>query len=82
MDCRSGGFGGFSRLALGQAITFAVHLEDVDVVDQPVEQCAGQPFRSQRLRPFVERRDSGNQNGSAFVALRDQLEQQFRTGLG
>ena len=44
MDCRSGGFGCFSRLCLclGQTIAFTVHLEDVDVMGQPIEERAGE----------------------------------------
>ena len=40
------GLGGFAAAALSvlEAIALAVHLEDVDVVGEPVEQCAGQPF--------------------------------------
>lgn len=54
MDFRSGGFGGLSRLALGQAIAFAVHLEDVDVVGQSVEERAGQALGAEGFRPFIE----------------------------
>ena len=42
MDCRSGGFDCFSRLSLGQTIAFTVHLEDVDVMGQPIEERAGE----------------------------------------
>ena len=52
MDWRSGG--GFSRLAPGQAIAFAIHLEDVDVVGQPVEERPGQALGSECLGPFIE----------------------------
>ena len=37
------GLGG-SGAALAEAVAVAVHLEDVDVVGQPVEQCAGEAF--------------------------------------
>lgn len=82
MDFRSGGFGGFSRLALCQAIAFAVHLEDVDVMGQPVEKGAGQAFRAEGFRPFVEWQVAGDHGGAALIALRDQLEQQLGPGLG
>ncbi len=35
---------GGSGAALAEAVAVAVHLEDVDVVGQPVEQCAGEAF--------------------------------------
>jgi len=35
---------GGSGAALAEALAVAVHLEDVDVVGQPVEQCAGEAF--------------------------------------
>ena len=37
-----------------EAIAVAVQLEDVDVMGQPVEQRAGEPFRAKDLGPFVE----------------------------
>ena len=33
---------GFSGAALAEAVAFAVHLQDVDVVRQAIQQCAGQ----------------------------------------
>ncbi len=49
---------------------------------QPVEQGAGETFGAEDLGPFVERQVAGDQRGAAFVALRDQLEQQLGAGLG
>ena len=54
MDCRSGGFGCFSRFALGQAIAFAVHLKDVDVMGQPVEERPGLVLGTEGCCPFIE----------------------------
>ena len=48
---------------------------------QPVEQRAGQAFGTERLGPLVERQVAGDQRRAAFIALRDQLEQQLGTGL-
>lgn len=47
-----------------------------------VEQSAGQALLPQCFRPFVKGQVAGDQSGSAFVALRDQFEQQFRSGFG
>ena len=64
-----------------EAIAFAVHLEDADVMGQPVEERAGQAFGSERFGPFIERQVAGDQGRAPFVSLRDQLEQQLRSGL-
>ena len=82
MDFRSGGFGGFSRLALSQAIAFAVHLEDVDVVGQPVEERPGQALGAEGFRPFIEGQVARDQRGSALVALRDQFKEQLGPSFG
>ena len=37
-----------------EAIALAVQLEDVDVMGQPIEQRASQPFGAEDLGPFVE----------------------------
>ena len=64
-----------------EAVAVAVHGEDADVVGEPVEECACQALGTERLGPFVERQVAGDQRRAAFVALRDQLEQQFCAGL-
>ena len=69
MDFRSGGFGGFSRLALSQAISFTVHLEDVDVMGQPVEERPGQALGAEGFRPLIEGQVARDQRGPAFIAL-------------
>ena len=38
--------------ALPEPIAIAVHLQDVDVMGQPVEQCPGQPFGGEHARPL------------------------------
>ena len=52
---RRGGCGVPGLLAVGETVALAVQLQDVDVMGEPVEQGAGQPFRAEDLRPFVER---------------------------
>ena len=41
-------------MALSQAITLAIHLEDIDVVGQPVEERAGEALGAKGFRPFIE----------------------------
>ena len=65
-----------------QAVGFAVHFQDVDVVGQAVEERAGETFLAERGGPLVERQVGCNDGGAALIALTDQLEQQFRAGLG
>ena len=39
---------------MGETVAVAVHLEDVDVVGEPVEQGAGQALGAERGCPLVE----------------------------
>ena len=68
--------------ALIEPETVAIHLEDVDVVRQPVEQRARQPLGTERLGPLVERQVAGHQGRAALVALAEDLEEQLGAGLG
>ena len=54
--------------ALTEAVTFAVHLKDVHMVGQPVEECAGQAFGSKGFRPFVEGQVAGDQCSAPLIA--------------
>lgn len=38
--------------ALVQTIAFAVHLQDVDVASEPVQQCTRETFGAEGFRPF------------------------------
>src|SRR5690554_6943151 len=67
--------------AVGEAVAFAVHLEDADVVGQPVEKRAGQALRAECLGPFIEGQIAGDEGRSSLIALRDQFEQQLGAGL-
>jgi hypothetical protein len=55
---------GLASPALAEAIAVAVHLEDADVVCQPVEQRAGQTLGPEGLGPLVERQIAGDQRGA------------------
>jgi hypothetical protein len=84
-----GGFGGGSALggwgsfatALFETIAVAIHLEDVHVMGEPVEQGAGEPFGAEDLGPFLEGQVRGDQGRAALVALAEHLEEQLGAGL-
>ena len=65
---------GLSGSALGETIALAVHLEDIDVVSDAIEQSAGEPLRSQGFRPFIKWKIAGDQGCTTLVALGDQLK--------
>jgi len=44
----------FMLAAVFQSIAFAVHLQYVDMMGQPVEKCACEAFRAEGLCPFIE----------------------------
>ena len=50
--------------ATGEAEALAIHLEDVDVVGQPVEQGAGEAFGSEHRCPFIEGQIAGDQRAA------------------
>ena len=70
-----------SGAALAETVAVAIHLEDADVMGQPVEERPGQAFGAEGLGPFLEGQVAGDQRGAALVALRDQFEQQLGAGL-
>ena len=67
--------------ALFQPVAVAVHLQDMDVVGHPVEQCAGQLLRSEHAGPLVEWQVRGDNDRAPLVALAEDLEQQLGAGL-
>jgi hypothetical protein len=48
-----GGWLSFATASL-ETVAVAVHLQDVDVMGDALEQCAGAPFRTEDLGPFFE----------------------------
>src|SRR6516162_7726656 len=62
-----------ARFTLLQAVAFAVHLQDVNMVGEAVQQGSGQPLRAQHLGPFLERQVAGDHCGASFVALAEDL---------
>ena len=49
---------------------------------EPVQQRPGEALRAEDLGPFVEWQVGGDQDGAPFVALAEDLEEQFRPGPG
>ncbi len=60
-----------------EAVAIAVHRQDVDVVRQPVQERAGQPFGAQDARPVLERQVRRDDGGASLVASGEDLEQQL-----
>lgn len=51
-----------------QAVAFAVHLQNVHVVCEPVKQCVCETFGAEGFRPFLERQIAGDQFGVSDVS--------------
>ena len=68
--------------AVLEAVALAVHFQDVDVVGEAVQQRAGEVLRSEHLGPLVEEQVGRHQDGAPFVALAEDLEEEFRSGGG
>jgi hypothetical protein len=66
---RLGGRGTLPLFALLKPITLAIHLQDMDMMRESVEQRAGEPLRGKDAGPFVKRQVAGHQGRAAFVAL-------------
>ena len=66
--------------ALVETEAVAVHLQDVDVVGEAVEQRAGEPFRAEDFGPFGEGQIAGDHGRAPLVALAEHLEEQFGAG--
>ena len=64
-----------------EPVALAIHLEDVDVVGEAVEESAGKPLGAEHLGPFVEGQIGGDQGRAPLVALAEHLEQQLGAGL-
>jgi hypothetical protein len=67
-------------LALPEPIALPVHLEDVDVVGEAIEEGAGQALGAEHTGPLVERQIAGDDDRAPLVALAEHLEQQLGTG--
>ena len=65
VGARSVRFSFLGVAGLLEAIALAVHLEDVDVVGDPVQQRAGEALGAEDFGPFIERRELSPQARSA-----------------
>ena len=54
------GWSGASGVALIEPVAVAVHLQDMDVMGEPVEQCTGEPLGTEHAGPFIERQVRGD----------------------
>ncbi len=43
-----------------------------------VEECAGDPFRSEHARPFIERQIARHQRRTGLIALANDIEENLR----
>ena len=68
--------------ALSETVGLAIHLEDVDVMGQAIEQRAGQTLIAEDAGPLVERQVGDDDGGAALIALADQFEEERGAGLG
>ena len=69
-------------LALLEAEALSVHLQDMYMVGQAVEEGPGEPLRAKDLGPLVEGQVGGSQDRAAFMALAEDFEEQLGAGLG
>ncbi len=74
--------GGNSLSATLEPVALAVHLQDMDVVGETVQQRAGEAFRAKYFGPLIEGKVGGDQDGAPLLALAEDLEEQFRSGGG
>ena len=63
--------------ALLEAEAIPVHLQDMDMVGEAVEEGSGDPLRAKDLGPLVEWQVRGSQSRAAFIALAEDLEEQL-----
>ena len=74
--------GGGALPAVAEAVAVAVHLQDMHVVGEAVQQGSGEAVRAKHLGPLIERQVGGDQDAAALVALGEDLEEKFRSGGG
>ena len=61
-----------------ESVAFAVHLQDVHVVSETVQECAGEPFRAEDIGPLIEGQVGSHNGGPALIALAEDIEEQLR----
>ena len=63
-----------------EPVAVAIHLEDVDVVCEPVEQRAGEPLGAEDRRPVLEGKIGRHDDRAPLVTLAEDLEQKLGAG--
>ena len=58
-----------------QPVALAIHLQDVYVVGEAVQQHSGEVFTAEDLGSLVERQVGGHHDGSPLVALGEDFEE-------
>ena len=56
-------------LALIETIAVAIHLQDMNMVGETIQQGPGQAFGAEHFRPLIERQIAGYDGGAALVTL-------------
>src|ERR1700730_8458597 len=84
---RGGLVGGLGRtpppcLRLLEPVALGVQLQNMDMMRQPIEKRAGETLALENARPFLERQIRRDDGRAAFMTLAEDLEKQFRAGLG
>ena len=67
--------------ALLEAVGVGVHLQDVDVVGDAVEECAGEPLGAEDLCPLIEGQVAGDERRGTLISLTEGFEEQLGAGL-
>ncbi len=62
-------------LALVETVAVAVHLQNLDMVCEPIQQSPGQAFRAEYLGPFIEWQVGCHHDRAALITLAEDLEQ-------
>ena len=64
-----------------EAVAVPIHLQDVDMVGETIEEGSGKPFRAKDLGPLVEGQVGGYQDRASLLALAEHLEEQLGPSL-
>ena len=62
---------------MGEAITLAVHFQDMDVVSEVIEHRASETFRAEHAGPFIEWQVAGGDRRAALISLGEYLKRQL-----
>jgi hypothetical protein len=58
-------------LAGDKPVAFTIHLQDVDMMGEPVEQSTSKSFRTEYGCPFIEWRVAGDESGTTLIGWLD-----------